>query len=313
MSERDVNSVPRTATSSDGSSAWTEAITSWLIHHAALSAPASLSERLQEEWLADLAARPSALSRLRFALGCCWATRVIAHEYRASSVPVASSAMGEKLMIANLHSDSGFFARRSTTFLLVVCLHIALFYALMTGLTFKIFKVIPTTLQTRILQEPRPRELPLPLPQPQLTTAKIEVPILPEFTPPGDFNENVDVPIQPPSTPTPLLQSPRSIPLHEVNRVQGGPGNGFPNPDDYYPSAAKRLEEQGVSTVRVCVGANGRLTSDPTTVQTSGSSRLDEGALQLAKAGSGHYRATTEDGRPVNSCYSFRVRFEFRN
>jgi TonB family protein len=82
--------------------------------------------------------------------------------------------------------------------------------------------------------------------------------------------------------------------------------------DDYYPSAAKRLEEQGIATVGVCVDANGRLTSDPTTVQSSGSSRLDQGALQLAKAGSGHYRATTEDGRRVSSCYSFRVRFELR-
>jgi TonB family protein len=178
----------------------------------------------------------------------------------------------------------------------------------MTGINFKIIQVIPTTLQTRVLQEPRARELP----PPQLTTAKIEVPI-PEFTPPGDFNENVDVLSQPPSTPPPVPQSAPSTLVHEVNRVQGGPGSGFPNPDDYYPSAAKRREEQGIATVRVCVGANGRLTSEPTTVQTSGSARLDEGALQLAKAGSGHYRATTEDGRSVNACYSFRVRFELRN
>ncbi len=53
--------------------------------------------------------------------------------------------------------------------------------------------------------------------------------------------------------------------------------------------------------------------SDPITVQSSGSSRLDVGALQLAKVGSGHYRASTEDGQPVNSCYSFRVRFQLRN
>jgi TonB family protein len=97
-----------------------------------------------------------------------------------------------------------------------------------------------------------------------------------------------------------------------VIRVQGGPGSGFPNTDDYYPSIAKRLEEQGVTTVGVCVGADGRLTSVPTIAQTSGSSRLDDGALLLAKAGSGHYRAATEDGRPVNSCYSFRVRFALR-
>ena len=41
--------------------------------------------------------------------------------------------------------------------------------------------------------------------------------------------------------------------------------------------------------------------------------RLNEGALRLAKAGSGHYGATIEDGRPVNSCYPFRIRFDLRN
>jgi hypothetical protein len=110
MSERDVNSVPRTPTSSDGSPAWTEAVTHRLIRHAALSAPAPLAERLEEEWFADLVTRPSAMSRLRFAIGCCWATRVIAHEHRAVTVPVASSAMADKAMIANLRSGSRLFA-----------------------------------------------------------------------------------------------------------------------------------------------------------------------------------------------------------
>jgi len=107
-------------------------------------------------------------------------------------------------------------------------------------------------------------------------------------------------------------ETPPAPPPHDVIRVPGGPGIGFPTTDDYYPSLAKRMEEQGVSTVRVCVGDNGRLTSDPTIVQSSGSPRLDGGALLLAKAGSGHYRAATEDGRAVNSCYAFRVRFALR-
>jgi TonB family protein len=114
------------------------------------------------------------------------------------------------------------------------------------------------------------------------------------------------------SIPSSWAETPPANLPHEVIRVQGGPGSGFPNTDDYYPSIAKRLEEQGGTTVRVCVGANGRLTSDPTIAQTSGSSRLDDGALMLAKAGSGHYRASTEDGRAVDSCYSFRVRFALR-
>lgn len=103
------------------------------------------------------------------------------------------------------------------------------------------------------------------------------------------------------------------MPAHVVTQVQGGPGSGFPNPDDYYPTLAKYREVQGTSTVRVCVDVHGRLTSDPATLQGSGSALLDEGALKLAKAGSGHYRASTEDGRPVNSCYPFRIRFQLKN
>jgi hypothetical protein len=53
----------------------------------------------------------------------------------------------------------------------------------------------------------------------------------------------------------------------------------------------------------------GRLTGEPSVAQSSGSVRLDDGALKLARAGSGHYRATTEDGRAVDSCYPFRITF----
>lgn len=92
-------------------------------------------------------------------------------------------------------------------------------------------------------------------------------------------------------------------------RVLGGPGQGFPNTADFYPDAALRLGEQGTASVRVCVSPSGRLTSDPTIVQSSGSRRLDGGALALAKAGSGHYRPTTEDGTAVGACFPVRMRF----
>jgi TonB family protein len=310
MSERNVNPVPRAAASSDGLQAEPGALTHWLIHHAACRAPPDLSERLEEEWRADVAIRSSEISQLRFALGCCWATTVIAREHSPASIPVAGAAMGPKVTLGYASEESGIFARRSLTFFLVAGLHIALFYGLMTGLAFRIIKEIPTSFQTRILQPPQKRTLP-PLPPVQLIKPIIEIPPLyfrPTEGPVDDGgiiagSTNV-VPDRP--------ETPPAIPPHEVIRVQGGPGNGFPNTDDYYPSIAKRLEEQGVTTVGVCVGANGRLTSDPTIAQTSGSPRLDDGALLLAKAGSGHYRAATEDGRPVNSCYSFRVRFALR-
>jgi TonB family protein len=99
----------------------------------------------------------------------------------------------------------------------------------------------------------------------------------------------------------------------EVSRIQGGPGAGFPSTDDFYPSVAIFRGEKGVATVKACVDGRGRLTADPTIVESTGFARLDESALKLAKAGSGHYRATTEDGQPVSACYPFRIRFDLRN
>jgi periplasmic protein TonB len=310
MSEHNVNPVLRAAAFPHGLEAWPAVLTHWLIHHAAGRAPPDLSERLEEEWRADCSVRASASSRLRFALGCCWATSVIVREHRPASIPVTSPAMVPKVTLGYVGDEPGIFARRSFTFFLVAGLHIALFYGLMTGLAFRIIKVIPTSFQTRFLQPPQARTLP-PLPPPQLTKSIIEIP-RPYFPPTEGAIEIGDIVATPHTTLSSRPETPPVIPPHEVTRVQGGPGVGFPNTDDYYPLIAKRMEEQGVTTVRVCVGASGRLISDPTIAQTSGSPRLDDGALLLAKAGSGHYRAATEDGRAVNSCYSYRVRFTLR-
>jgi len=113
--------------------------------------------------------------------------------------------------------------------------------------------------------------------------------------------------------PEPLGTDVPPLPPAKVNRVLGEPGKGFPNTADFYPSASIRLDEMGVVVVRGCVDSTGRLTSDPTLVQSSGKPRLDDAALKLARAGSGHYRATTEDGKPVSSCYAFGIRFDLRN
>jgi TonB family protein len=97
-----------------------------------------------------------------------------------------------------------------------------------------------------------------------------------------------------------------------INRVLGGPGKSFPDSDNYYPAAQIRTGRTGVAAVRVCTDEKGRLTAAPMLEQTSGSTGLDLGAVKLASAGSGHYRPTTENGQPVSSCYSIRIRFGIR-
>jgi TonB family protein len=293
MSQRNVKSVP---------AGWMDGLGQRLIGQAARRAPESLSQRLEEEWLADWAVRTSALSRLRFAMGCCWATQVIAHEFQSSAVPVPSSA------VLSQH-DAGYFSHRSGTLFIVLSLHALLFYGLITTVTHIHVSAIDP-LQNRPLKAPLPQPLPLRVPNPVLDEWKLQVP-KPDFVLRTEPDPNTNV------TPRILedLSPPRTPPLppQPVNQVLGGPGKGFPNTDDFYPPQARRLDEQGVGTVKVCVDTNGRLTADPTMVQGTGSARLDDGALKLARAGSGHYRATTENGLPVNSCYAFRVRFQLKS
>ena len=290
-----------------------EDVTHWLIHHAARRAPESLSSRLQEEWFADLESRSSALSRLRFAVGCCWATMVIASDYPRSRVPASSPVAAARGFVTLIDRNFGYFSLRSGTLFLIAGLHAALFFGLITTLSHTRRLATPENLQHIVVDPVPPKTLP---PQPPGTDVKdwmvrAPKPIVPE---PRKIEVESD-----PSTEvvekSPELYAPpqpTETPTHVVQQVAGGPGAGFPETADFYPSVSIHLEEEGFSTVRVCVDKTGRLTSAPTTVKGSGSTRLDEAALKLARAGSGHYRATTEDGQAVNSCYPFGIRFQLK-
>ncbi len=111
-----------------------EGVTHWLIHHAALRTPESLSARLEEEWLADWESRPSALSRLRLALGCCWATIVIVNDYTRIRVPAATPVVAARGCLTRGDLNFGYFSLRSGTLFLILGLHAALFCGLITAL-----------------------------------------------------------------------------------------------------------------------------------------------------------------------------------
>lgn len=299
----------------DGSGRFCE----WLLHRAARAAPAALSQRLEEEWLADLAARPSRWSRLRFAVGCCWATRVIAYQHYAPTLAPSGAVPGARLSPGPDGRGPGYLSRRTTTFLLVVGLHVVFFYVLIAKLSQTTVPHLTPPLQNRPVTEPKLRDVPTP-PKPQLVDPR-RLDLTPpdthlaiEADPKTSVRPEIGPEIDPglPSRDQPQTTS-RPPAEHTAQQIQGGPGAGFPNPDDYYPSFARYREEQGVAIVNVCVDEHGRLTSDPTTVQGTGYTQLDEGALKLARAGSGHYRASTLDGRPVKSCYPLRIRFQLKN
>ncbi len=281
----------------------TDTLSGLLVRRAARIAPSSLSARLEEEWLADLHERTSASSRLAFALGCCWASAAIGREHRLA-VAVAGAAQGNA---ATLVQAPRLLSSRALIFGLVLCLHVAAFYGLMLGHARLVKAVDPPPLQPRMIDLPQAKVLP---PRPDIDMHVIRdlrpPPIIdppPDTKVPADTVLSNSVPDYPPAPPT------ERLPPREVIHLQGGTGPGFPHPDEYYPDAARRQEEQGTTVLQVCVDAGGRLTRDPISTQSSGSARLDAAAIRLAKAGSGHYRPSTDDGRPVDSCYPLLIRF----
>jgi TonB family protein len=54
---------------------------------------------------------------------------------------------------------------------------------------------------------------------------------------------------------------------------------------DFYPPESRKLNEQGITRVKVCVDERGKLIGEPVVVVSSGHPRLDEASIKLAKAG----------------------------
>lgn len=202
--------------------------------------------------------------------------------------------------------DTQFFTRRSTVLLAIIGLHVFIGWALATGLARKAIEVLAPPIQTDIVQEVAKKVEPPPPPPPEFEKPPVEVP-------PPDVV--IDMPVEAPATTaiSAVAAPPRPVAApvaRAVNRVGAKTAKNFPNTEDYYPAASKRLSEEGTATVHVCVGPNGKLTEAPTVQASSGSARLDEGATNLAKAG--RYVPGTEDGKPITDCFAFRVKFQMQ-
>ena len=287
MNGRNVINTSLSTQSEESSGGWVNEVAQRLIRHAARNAPPPLAERLEEEWLADMATRQGQVSRLLLGLGCCWATRIIVAEHCALNVSAASAVAGRTTVMAQAQPNPTFLPRRTTALVAIIGVHVAVIYAFATGLGHQFIKELQPPLIADFLKDARPNDTPPPPP-------KIDMSQPPKV----DLGPPPDIVIDDGPGPTAISnEAPRTVvePLPPqppaavlVKRVSGGPGKGFPNSEDYYPPAARRLGEQGNTAIQVCVDPNGKLTAEPKVMQSSGSARLDEGAIKLAKAGSGH-------------------------
>lgn len=84
-----------------------------------------------------------------------------------------------------------------------------------------------------------------------------------------------------------------------------------PPTDNYYPPSLRKAEVVGVSTVRVCVDAAGKLKGEPSITNSSGTQGLDDAALMWSKVA--RFSPGKADGVPTTMCSMFNIRFGFQS
>src|SRR5437763_12293606 len=166
--------------------------------------------------------------------------------------------------------DSQFMTRRGIVLVAIIGLHVFIAWAIATGLARRALEVIEPPIQTDIAEEVKTEKEPPPPPPPEFEKPPVEVP-------PPDVT--IDMPVEPAQTTaiTAVAATPHPpAPPRPSSRTAPKLGTGFPNTEDYYPAASKRLGEEGTPTLHVCIVANGNLSAPPPVTQSSASARVVE-------------------------------------
>jgi len=188
--------------------------------------------------------------------------------------------------------------RRATGLVIAVVVHIAIGYALVSGLARKVVEVIKQPLETKIIEEvkPPPPKPPPPLPPPPKMTAPP-----PPFVPPPEIQ--IAAPPPPnvisavttkPPPPAPFVPAPPAPPAPTPPAPKPAPAPVAPPPsypasidsktcsnsDEFYPRQSRQLNETGTVILRFVVEVNGSLSSVDIE-KSSGYRRLDQAARKL--------------------------------
>ena len=191
-------------------------------------------------------------------------------------------------------------------FAVVVVLHGLLFWAINSGLARKFVKVIKGPVEAVLLEETKPDIPPPPPPPPP----KNLPPPPPAYVPPVDIQvaaptpvnaiaavSNTPQPVAPPS-PLPVQSNPAPAPVSTPAVISA---SSCEKPE--YPSASKRLEEEGTVQLKFLVGVDGKVI-ESAIEKSSGFRRLDEAARAgLSKC---QFRPGTVDGKPQQSWASMK-------
>ena len=198
---------------------------------------------------------------------------------------------------------------------MVVALHALLFWAINSGLARKFVKVVGGPVEAVLLQETKP-DIPPPPPPPPPPKNLPPPPPPPAYVPPVDIQvaapapvnaiaavSNSPQPVAPPtptpsSSPSPVLSNPPPAPVTTAAVISAA---GCEKPE--YPSASRRMEEEGTVQLKFLVGVDGKVI-DSAVEKSSGFRRLDEAARAgLSKC---QFKPSTLDGKPQQSWASMK-------
>lgn len=213
------------------------------------------------------------------------------------------------------YADQEVSGNRIAAFVVVALLHVALGYALVSGLAYEGVQQVIKKVTTVDIKKDEPKEEPPPPPKKADAAPPIVAP------PPKKNITNVSPPIEitqtiPPPSPPPLVVAPpapvaavappppKFTPKQPTPR--GNPGSWATTND--YPTRALREEREGTTGFRVTVGPDGRVT-DCQVTSSSGSPDLDEAACANVKRRARFNPATDGEGQPTTGSYSNRVRW----
>jgi protein TonB len=216
------------------------------------------------------------------------------------------------------YADQQMSGNRIVAIIIVALIHVAVGYALVTGLAYSAVKKAIERVTTVDIEEPPPPKDEPPPPEPPKDTAPP-----PPVAPPPPMNISVAPPqiqtqptIPPPAPPAlrvpppaPMAPPPPPPPRVAAKKAtpKGNPGN-WANSNDY-PSRALREEKEGITRFTVQIGSDGRVTSCSVT-GSSGTPELDSTTCSLIQRRARFNPAINSDGQPTSDTWSSSVRWQ---
>ena len=206
------------------------------------------------------------------------------------------------------YADQQMSGSRIVAIIIVALIHVALGYALVTGLAYSAIKKAVERVTTVDIEEPPPPEEEPPPPPPD------EIVPPPPVAPPPPINiapapppiQTVTTPPPPQpvftrAAPPPAPPPPPAAPPKQAT-PRGRPQSWVTNDD--YPSRALRNEEQGTTGVRLSIGTDGRVTGCDVT-SSSGSTELDDAVCRLLTRRA-RFEPAIQNGQPTTGTWSTR-------